>query len=165
MDYDSSVSGGRADLASIDEWLTRLRRHLIDDDLSDGGGDARIGGSSLSFSSAYAESNRRVLIAAAASSSSSSQPSFSFEPDTATAAVSVAAAPSASFEPDFTNFTESFKGCIDYLLYSNHPRLTLVDVLPVLKPRDMLAAQCVGIPSVNPAEPSDHLPLAATFNF
>jgi hypothetical protein len=28
----------------------------------------------------------------------------------------------------------------------------------------MQAAQCVGIPSVNPAEPSDHLPLAATFN-
>ena len=166
--YDSSVSGGRGDSASFsDEWLSRLRRYLNfdDDDASEsGGGDARSDGSSLSFSSAYAESNRRVLISAAASSSSCSQPTFSFEPDTATAAISAAAAPSASFEPDFTNYTESFKGCIDYLLFSNHPRLTLVDVLPVLKTRDMLAAQCVGIPSLNPAEPSDHLPLAATFN-
>jgi hypothetical protein len=135
-----------------------------DDDEVCGGIDASSDGYCLTFSSAYSESNRRKLIAAAEVSSSSPESSFSFEPDTATAVVSAAAAPSASFEPDFTNWTESFKGCIDYLLHSNHPNLTLVEVLPVLEVKDMLAAQCVGIPSVNPAEPSDHIPLAATYH-
>jgi hypothetical protein len=155
LNYDGSVRGGRSDSDPLtDEWLSRLQSHLdIDDDQRSGGfGVAGSDGSGLSFSSAYAESNRRDSMAAAASSSSHSQ------------LESAEAAPPASFEPEFTNYTESFKGCIDYLLYSNHPRLTLVDILPVLKTSDMLAAQCVGIPSVKPEEPSDHLPLAATFN-
>ncbi len=155
MNYDSSVRGGRSDSEPLtDEWLLRLQSHLdIDDDQVSGGfGAASCDGSGLSFASAYAESNRRDSIAAAASSSSNSQLD------------SAEAVPPAYFEPEFTNYTESFKGCIDYLLFSNHPRLTLVDVLPVLKTSDMRAAQCVGIPSVKPEEPSDHLPLAATFN-
>ena len=167
VNYDSSFSGGRSGSLSLsEEWLSRLKYHLnFDGDEVCGGFATNRDGHRLSFISAYAESNRRKLIAAAEVSSSQSKlDSFSFEPDTATAVISAAAAPSASFEPDFTNWTETFKGCIDYLLHSNHPNLTLVDVLPVLEVRDMLAAQCVGIPSVNPAEPSDHLPLAATFN-
>jgi hypothetical protein len=151
VNYDSSVSGGRRDAASFSgEWLSRLQSQLNvdDDDVSYGLGSGASDGISVSFSSAYAESNRRDFMASAASSAHDS----------------AAEEPSASFEPDFTNYTESFKGCIDYLLYSNHPSLSLVDVLPVLQRKDMQAAQCVGIPSVNPAEPSDHLPLAATFN-
>ncbi len=149
VDYDSSVRSGRSDSYLLsDEWLSRLQAHLdVDDDGMSAGG-----GSGLSFISAYAECNRRASIAAASSSSSSAQ------------SARAEAAPLASFEPEFTNYTESFKGCIDYLLLSNHPRLSLVDVLPVLKTTDMSAAQCVGIPSLKPEEPSDHLPLAATFD-
>ena len=166
VNYDSSVSGGRTDSSSLSEqFISRLRDRLnFDGGEVFGGAGASSYGCVLSFRSAYAESNRQKLIAAAEVSSSHSKSSFSFEPDTATAVVSAAAAPSASFEPDFTNWTESFKGCIDYLLHSNHPKLTLIDVLPVLEVKDMLAAQCVGIPSVNPAEPSDHVPLSATFH-
>jgi hypothetical protein len=152
VNYDGSVSGGRRDAASCsDEWRLRLQSQLnVDvDDVGCGISSAASEGISVSFSSAYAESNRRDYIAAA---------------PCADAVASAASEPSASFEPDFTNYTESFKGCIDYLLYSNHPNLSLVDVLPVLQRKDMQAAKCVGIPSVDPAEPSDHLPLAATFN-
>ncbi len=148
MNYDSSVSGGRRDAASFSgEWLSRLQSQLSVDGIY-GVGSGASDSISVSFSSAYAESNRRDFMASAASSADDS----------------AAEQPSALFEPEFTNYTESFKGCIDYLLYSNHPSLSLVDVLPVLQRKHMQAAQCVGIPSVNPAEPSDHLPLAATFN-
>jgi hypothetical protein len=168
VSYDSNFSGGRA-LSSppTEEWLSRLQAnlHLEDGEESGGNSDATSGLFRLSFSSAYAESSRMHLMSAAVSSSSCSpQTSVTAEPAASIAAAEAAAAPSANFEPEFTNFTESFKGCIDYLLFSNHPCLTLVDVHPLLTKGHMSDAQCVGIPSLKPAEPSDHLPLAATFN-
>lgn len=155
VNYDSSVPSGRSDSQMLsEEWKERLQAQLgvPDAEASGGGAGASGGDESLSFSSAYAESYRRDLVTAATSASSSLE------------VASAESEPSADLEPQFTNWTENFKGCIDYLLYSNHPSLTLVDVLPVRTRDEMLEANCVGIPSLNPEEPSDHLPLAATFN-
>jgi hypothetical protein len=60
VNYDSSVSGGRRDAAFFSgEWLSRLQSQLnvVDDDVSYGIGSGASDGISVSFSSAYAESN------------------------------------------------------------------------------------------------------------
>jgi hypothetical protein len=59
----------------------------------------------------------------------------------------------------FTNFTETFNGCLDYIFAG--PTLQLVSVEPLLTLEE--ASRHTALPS--PVWPSDHLLLAATFAF
>lgn len=63
-----------------------------------------------------------------------------------------------SGEPEFTNFTASFRGTLDYIMFSG-PRLRLARLRRL--PDEAEAARRVALPSVE--WPSDHLLLAADF--
>ncbi|CAD8052648.1 unnamed protein product [Paramecium sonneborni] len=60
--------------------------------------------------------------------------------------------------PKFTNYTQNFKGCIDYIFYHN---TNLERILRI--PDEKLLQQEVALP--NTFFPSDHLPILAYFDF
>uniref|UniRef100_A0A0G4HYP1 Endonuclease/exonuclease/phosphatase domain-containing protein n=1 Tax=Chromera velia CCMP2878 TaxID=1169474 RepID=A0A0G4HYP1_9ALVE len=59
-------------------------------------------------------------------------------------------------EPEFTNYTAHFKGCLDFIFFSN---LEVVAALEM--PREDLLRESTALPSS--CFPSDHLPLMASF--
>ncbi|OMJ70668.1 hypothetical protein SteCoe_31296 [Stentor coeruleus] len=60
--------------------------------------------------------------------------------------------------PEYTNYTPDFKGCIDYILYSEG--LRVINLRKVLDSNDL--KQYKGLPSEK--HPSDHLPLQVWFS-
>ena len=63
-------------------------------------------------------------------------------------------------EPYFTNYTEKFKGCLDYIWYTPS-RLRVLAVYNVPDERSFEAQGLLGLPGVN--YPSDHLLLCCDF--
>lgn len=62
--------------------------------------------------------------------------------------------------PDYTNFTEEFKGCLDYIFYSKNS-LVVTDVVPMPSHESVTAQGWL------PSEyfPSDHLALVCTLKW
>lgn len=173
-------------------WLHRLAQHCV---------DAMAEAAAATGAATAAEAPSPALVAAPAPGYAtlllrSAYGSFGRE----SALVSAAAAPSASaadvgddesFEPPFTTMVASFRGCIDYIMYSAElvtrssspeavadtggaaagavafssvklpPRV--VDVLPLPSEEAITANGSVAMP--NPTMPSDHAPVAAAFQF
>ncbi|GIY26771.1 CCR4-Not complex 3'-5'-exoribonuclease subunit Ccr4 [Caerostris darwini] len=67
---------------------------------------------------------------------------------------------SACGTPEYTNYTESFTGCLDYIFY-NKDILKVTDVVPMPRHEHVIAQ--VGLPSES--FPSDHIPLICTFQW
>ncbi|GIX87076.1 CCR4-Not complex 3'-5'-exoribonuclease subunit Ccr4 [Caerostris extrusa] len=67
---------------------------------------------------------------------------------------------SACGTPEYTNYTESFTGCLDYIFY-NKDILKVADVVPMPRHEHVIAQ--VGLP--NEYFPSDHIPLICTFQW
>lgn len=63
-------------------------------------------------------------------------------------------------EPDFTNYTVAFKGCLDYIMYSQGS----LQVLRVLDTyNESVLSEHIALPS--PRFSSDHVQLVAEFAF
>ncbi|XP_042912398.2 2',5'-phosphodiesterase 12 [Parasteatoda tepidariorum] len=67
---------------------------------------------------------------------------------------------SACGTPDYTNYTEEFYGCLDYIFYSKN-KLTVSEVVPMPRHEDVIAQ--IGLP--NEYFPSDHLALVCTLKW
>lgn len=63
---------------------------------------------------------------------------------------------SACGAPEFTNYTEGFKACLDYIYFEAN-RLSLKSFVPL--PKEEVLQKEVAIPSSS--FPSDHIPLIA----
>lgn len=62
--------------------------------------------------------------------------------------------------PAYTNYTEDFKGCLDYIFYSPDS-FTVEEIVPI--PSEEAVSRDVGLPSE--LFPSDHIPLICTLNW
>lgn len=67
---------------------------------------------------------------------------------------------SAYGKPEFTNFTEGFAGCLDYIFYQ-HDQLDVAQVVPLPSTEEL--QQHVALPSV--VFPSDHVALVADMSW
>lgn len=67
---------------------------------------------------------------------------------------------SACGTPDYTNYTEEFNGCLDYVFYSKN-LLEVTDIVPM--PSHERVIEHVGLPSEY--FPSDHIALVCTLKW
>lgn len=61
----------------------------------------------------------------------------------------------------YTNYTENFKGDLDYILYPSSSKIALLEILKI--PNEEFCGQSIALPNKNHS--SDHVPICAIFGF